>query len=564
MLGFRAPNGDFERFDSGALHHVGGFGLTLPGAPGTASLLGFVLEAAPAPDDFNLLDVSGSRFFVLRHMQFTTSLASEELLLLNVSIHLAPELARRIGRPDLEDVFVGVANVRLPALIPPELAAGGTGAGICQRTSGPIDVALTGIDNVSQIAREPDGRVALAPSAELENVGSGAIEWYESIEPSIYDGVGPHPYLHMAVYRLDADDRIVQLGLGDVKHAYRALNLGCGCPSAAVLYAGCGDVYGVATNVDRQYLAPRDGVSAHTGAWDRVGSHFDLCLGLQPLACDPRTDDADDFRDHHGEVPAGFFHEPFEHRLSVLESELSAEDADYFVEAWYLAAGDVDIFNSMGRRKVVPALAGSVWSFVFDDEGLTNGSVLDEIPGAAQGPVDTGEGWLHLAGTVTDMGSGVHRYRYALMNFDFDRQIERFEIPLPSGAVVSHEDARAPGHDRADDWTYRAEDGAASWEAPSGRALDWGMLVAFELDVNRAPGEGEASLVVLEPGEPDSLSVAVPVPLPEPSGRLLAATALVALARTRRSYCSRSSARRCASRAREIAKVGSNARFSSS
>jgi hypothetical protein len=534
MLHFRAPGGDFERFDSGALHHEGGFGLLLPGESVPHSLDGFVLEAAPWPDDFHWLDAAGNRFFVLRHMQFTTSLASQELRLLNVSMHLAPELARRIGRPDLADVFVGVANLRLPALIPPDVAQGGTGAGICAATPGAIDVALTEIGSVSQIVREPGGRVALAPSAELENVGAGSVEWYESISPSLYDGVGPHPYLHMAVYRLEADGRLVQLGLGDVKHAYRALNLGCGCPSAALLYPGCGDVYGVPTNVDRQYLGPRQAVTARTGAWERVGSHFDLCLGLQPLACDPATDDADDYRDHHGESPAGFFHDDFEHRLWVREAELRTAGAAYFVEAWYLAAGDVDIFNSMGRRTVLPDLDGSVWSFGFGDDALRNGSVLAEIPNATLEEVDTGEGHLHLAVTSTELGGGIHRYRYTLMNFDFDRQVERFAVPLPLGAVVTNADSHAPGDEPAGDWALEVDANAISWQAPPGNALDWGMLAAFEFDANRSPGTSEVSLVVLEPGEPGALAVAAAVPVPEPRPSLLTGVALAVLARTRR------------------------------
>jgi hypothetical protein len=158
-----------------------------------------------------------------------------------------------------------VANLLLPALIAPE-GGGGAGGQACPETPGAVDVALTGIAVVSQLAREAGVRVALAPSAELENVGTASVEWYRAILPIPDGAVGPHPYLSLALFRLDADGSIVQLGLGDVKHAYYAVNDGCPCAGGHVLYAGCTDVYGVTTNADRANLAPRDEVHAFTGS----------------------------------------------------------------------------------------------------------------------------------------------------------------------------------------------------------------------------------------------------------------------------------------------------------
>ena len=58
---------------------------------------------------------------------------------------------------------------------------------------------------------------------------------------------------------------------------------------------------------------------------------------------------------------------------------------------------------------IFPQLVGSVWSFGNDDE-LTNGSVLDEIPEATTQLLDTGEGQVQLAVTTSDLGDGVHNY----------------------------------------------------------------------------------------------------------------------------------------------------------
>jgi hypothetical protein len=537
-LEFRAPGGDFERFDAGELLHEGGFVLRLPRGPGKTrvlSLEGVHLRVAPPPDDFHWLDDRGVPAFVLRDVQWKASHREQELQLRNLGIHLSETLARRLGRPDLVDAFVGVANLRLPARLSPALRDGGGGAGGCAETEGPIDVALTALSSISQLAREPGVRVALAPRAALANVGIGSVAWFESIEPSIYEGVGPHPFLSLAMFRLDAGGRLVQLGLADVKHAFFAVNSGCDCAPGNVLYAGCTDVYGVTTNADRQYLAPRDEVTARTGVWERVGSHFDQCRALGPVPCNPATDDADDFRDHGGELPAGLYHDSFEHRLVVPEAALALAGARYFVDAWYLAAGDVDLFNSMGRRRVTPQLGGSTWSFALAAGGLANGSVLDEIPGAVRSLHDTGEGRLQLAVTAEDLGTVLpqYRYRYTLLNFDFDRRIETFTLPLRPGLTVTGIDSTGLGDDPARDWSASLTAGAVSWQAPHGEALDWGALVSFELVVDAEPGPGSVSLAVHEPGTPEVLEWAAPVPAPEPGARLQIAATLLLLAALR-------------------------------
>ncbi len=531
LLAFSAPGGDFERFSSGSLFHAGGFLLQLSGGGQAVSLDDFVLRVAAQPDDFDWIDATGRRFFILRHMQFTTSLAEEELRLLNVSIHLAPELAATLGRPDLTDTYVGVANIRLPALLSTASDPGGSGASAaCQVQEGEIDVSLVDLASPSQIAREAGVRVAIAFSATLTNTGTGSVDWYEPIAPTRFDGVGPHPFLSLAMYRLD-DDGLVQLGLGDVKHAFRALNIGCPCPSASSLYPGCGDVYGVSTNQDRSYLAPREEVTSYTGAWERVGSHFDRCLAREEPPCDPASNDEDDFRDHYGE--GDFYHDAFEHRLVVPESGLLEEDGRFFLEAWYVAAGDVDLWNSLGHREVEPALSGSTWSFELDGS-LESGSMLDHIPGADRVLVDTGAGRLQLASVTTDLDGGVHRYAYTLMNFDFDRSIAAFRVPLEPGTQVTRIRSRALGDDPARDWAVVVEESAITWQAPPGEALDWGMLVGFGFDADRDPVPSSVRLAVLEPGSPTALVVSAMAPAPEPATGMLATSALAAVALVRR------------------------------
>jgi hypothetical protein len=533
LLRFRAPDGDFERFESGALYHEGGVVLQPDDAGPSISLLGFVLRVAPAPDDFQLLDAAGRHWLTLRHMQFTASVADQDLLLLNVSIHLAREFALRLGRESLEGAYVGRANLRLPALVAPTARSGLAGAAVCEvDLELPIDVELTAVETVSQVAREAGVRVALGMSAQLENVGEGTVAWGEAIAPPSFGAVGAHPFLSMAFYRVDAAGAIVQLGLSGAKHAFRALNTGCPCPSDNFMYPGCGDIYGVATNVDRMWLGPREEVSALTGDWQRVGSHFDQCLALQPVGCDPVLHDMNDFRDHEGDSPV--YHDSFQHRLEVPEVELSLAGATYFAEAWYLVAGDVASFNNLGHRAVVPEHAGSTWAFPFASD-LVRGSVLQELPGATLQTLETGEGRVQLAVSTHDLGGGMHHYEYALMNLDFDRRIESLEIPLTETIAIANAGSTGLGA-TADPWAVEVEPDRIRWQAPFGEALDWGALVSFRFDANAAPVASRVVLAAFEAGTPAAFELAAPgpFPVPEPQSLLQQLAALLTLLAWRR------------------------------
>ena len=376
---------------------------------------------------------------------------------------------------------------------------------------------MTAIGNVSQVAREAGVRVALGLSALLENVGQGTVAWGEAIAPPSFGAVGAHPFLSMAFYRVDAAGAVVQLGLSGAKHAFRALNSGCPCSSDNFMYPGCGDIYGVTTNVDRTWLGPRDEVTAYTGDWQRVGSHFDRCLALQPVGCDPALDDMDDFRDHEGNSPV--YHDSFEHRLEVPEAELSLAGATYFAEAWYLVAGDVTGFNNLGHRIVVPELAGSTWAFPFASD-LVLGTVLQEVPGATLQTLETGEGRIQLGVSTRDLGGGMHHYEYALLNFDFDRRVEVLEIPLSEALVIANAGSTGLGA-AADLWAVDIQPDRIRWQAPFGEALDWGALVSFRFDANAAPVASRVTLAALETGTPSTFEIAAPGPLPVPEPRAL-------------------------------------------
>jgi hypothetical protein len=221
----------------------------------------------------------------------------------------------------------------------------------------------------------------------------------------------------------------------------------------------------------------------------------------------------------------------------VAEAELQVTGANYYIEAWYLVKDDIDIFNSMGWRTVTPT-GTSFWTFSLDTS-LANGPSLDAwvprgtLTASESAQVhDTGVGKFEVASKVVDQGGGLHRYEYALMNFDFDRQLNSFSVPLEPGSTVTQLAFSDATDDASDDWTPTVGATSVSWNAPAGLGADWGEMRRMALTVDQAPLVYSVTVLPLEAGTPGAFAVAAPVPLPEPYGSLQllsGASALLAL-----------------------------------
>ena len=520
---FEGSGSDFEGFSAADLRHAGGFALRWQGV--RVDLSNFQLRETAAPHALELRDAQSARWLVVDRPQAV--LTSDRLAIANADVLLAPELAALIGRPDLAWTWIGVLDAELaldPAPGGGSSMAASTVAACAGDFSQPADLQMLTLSNMSQAVREPGGRIAIAPGATVHNLGPGDVQWYRAIAPAT--PVGPHPFLVLDFYRLSGGV-LEQIGREDVKHAYFATNDLCGCPSGHVLYAGCQDVYGINTNLDRFNLAARSEVDVSTVSWTRLGSHFDGA----PV---------DDYRDHGGEPD----HDAFEHRLVVMEPDLQTPGARYFYDGWYLAPNDPNLTNSMGRREVAPSFAGSTWSFPAVDAGTVNGSILDVLvdpqnvlPGQATELLDTGEGRVHLVAVTTDLGGGDYHYEYALMNFDFERQVQSFSLPI-GAHPVSNTGFDDGDTSAANDWTPSSANGNVTWTAPPGHALDWGTLLNFRFEAHAAPVETFAGLVPLASGNPGFVAVQT---LPEPGigpsiGAPLALLALIARCKRARTY----------------------------
>ncbi|MCP4202735.1 MAG: hypothetical protein GY769_12470 [bacterium] len=500
VLGLALPSGSYRGPVSGFLSHEGG--LEIDWQDDHVSLLGFELHPGLPPNAFELRASDGSLVFVLDNPHPQPNSDGSEFLFLDMDLRFSGQLAERLGRPELEGLAVGEAHVRTRrkarAQVPTHepLSGAEAGAGLCAPDfNGPVDVLLESMSSVSETFHDSQ-RVALAPAVRLQNVGTADVPWYRSIAPDGWGSftvVGQHPFLVMHLYRL-ADGRIEQIGRSDAKHAFFSGNTPpCDCQADQVLFNDCTDLYGASTNANRKFLAPREEITASTGAWTSTASHFD-----GPLPDDLRGHDEADHLD------------PFEHRLSAAIADLQTPGAEYRLEAWYLVQGDIDIFNSMGHRAVVPTV-GTPWTFPFADVELTQGSVLDTwvdplAPpvGAAHVNITTNpdEGELKLAVKASVLPTGLYHYEFALMNFDFDRQIDSFSVPLPAGAIVQNAWFGDVDSDPGNDWSATVSAGSITWQAPAGNELDWGTLFNFSFDTNTQPGAVQVTLGVLEAGSP--------------------------------------------------------------
>ena len=496
-LSFSVLNGRLDGFNQGELHHFGGYRFRFGGQEW--DLRSFTIRLAAPPYTFQIVDQAGMPWFDLTHAHPYLYREDQRLTLMNMDMQMTQELGALLGRPDLPGQYMGTAHIAFSIEVPadaPEFL------GCDANFDGDVDVVLTSLSNLSQGAREGGVRVAMAASASLSNQGTADVPWFRAIAPD--GGVGPeeigqHPFLVLHVYQLK-DGVFRQIGQSDVKHAFFSVNSICACPGGQVLYVGCGDTYGAGTNLNRQYLAPREEVSAFTGDWVSLASHFDG----KPV---------DDFRDHESAD-----HDNFEHRLVVDEAALMDENSRFFVEGWYVVKGDINIFNSMGYREFEANLSGSVWSFSFPQLSHTAGPALEAWVDSSNPPantshagLDTGDGHVRLAVQVEDLGNQTYRYEFALLNLDFDRKIQTFSIPLPPDSIILSPSFSDRDDNAGNNWTVDIGKSAVTWQATPGNSLDWGTMFNFGFTANGGPASADVEFSALEGSKtPIAISGLVP------------------------------------------------------
>lgn len=488
-LEFRVQAGALKEFLKGSIRHQGGFDLRWGGR--TYSLQNFEVRFRDLRD-LNSLHVQVGKDAVA-YLEFPRVRFDRNRGLLELGgmdVRIAPDLARRMGRPELSGQIIGMMHVTgISKMIAgdPNEPTPPTGSAVAPdvQTMGVRDVMLWNVTSLTALGRMgtfPNGVNGLAMSTTACNVGTENIPWFAPMDER-------HPVIAQQLYRLK-DGRLEQIGIAWVKHGFLSTNSsGCGtCQNpgtGTLLGVRCTDTYGAGLNGDRRWLGPRDEVNPLTGRWTCRGSFF---AGFQ-----------DDCVDRRG----GSFN-PVEHRLEVRDADLNVPGAIFLFEAYYISQEDFDRYNNAAWRSVNASWNGSSWSFS-GQSGQTQGPVILSWGDMRNIATPNDEGDAIVAVRVTDRGNGTYNYDYAVYVHTLDRQVRTFAVPLAPGTNVTNVSFRDIDQDPNNDWRATVAADHIRWEgAPFGgqnqNPIKYGMLYNFRFDADRPPINAFTGLGLHKPG----------------------------------------------------------------
>ncbi len=545
-LAFHVDRGYFRGFDGGSLQASGGYTIGLHDGS-SIDFSNFRLRAnASDPLLLDFVGSDGQVWFYIDRLMYELMDNDKTLAVGAMDMRISPALAERIGHPEVAGWAIAdlamTTEVQTQGVGAMPLASSPRWPGTAAPNGGTYEADLFMQDFTMQYTRcqgcsgpSGTGKIVFTPSSTLKNnvnagtfgvtiPGQGAlgtssaawtagIAWNQKFTGNLPPyGNDQHPYLIWNLYRTNADGSIEQIGRSGVKHAWLTTNGNCADSAdhdSHILGRSCSDTYGTGNNDTSSDLGPRSEIVPATGIWGRCGSIYDRnCVGS--LSAGGNGD--------------------YDQRLIVREQQVSATGnpgATYLFESWYIARDDHNPYNSMATKTGAPSWSGSSWA-PGGGSGYKLGPAIDRwVDPANQGAnarsseLATREGHGKLAVKAVDLGGGLWRYDYAVMNVDFARAITSgsapnvrvtgnkgfnyFSVPLPAGANVSATRFSDGDVDASNDWTVSTSGGSITWNAPAaGNTLDWGTLFSFSLTVDKAPAAINGELGVAEAGSPSA------------------------------------------------------------
>ncbi|MGY6555718.1 MAG: hypothetical protein ACXIUM_14465 [Wenzhouxiangella sp.] len=524
-----APFGNFEAFSGG--HLAASSAIELQHGDQRVALDHWSLRPAEQGGQFTLQlhDTDGNHLANVTHLHVVLDRPAERLYVRHAGITATARLAELLGQPALAGLSLGVLKLNLDFSTPvwAELVnAPGSVLPGCEdrpkwpQAGYPLDVALTDMRLIQYQGTEPEtGRIKIAPSAALQNVGEADVPWIKPFgEIALYphEPRDQHPFLVWNLYRIH-EGRLEQLAASGLKHAFFTVNSRCDLNCSVdwqgdyILWPGCQDVYSESTNDLNHRQGPRAELVPHLALWDSCGSFFDP--------------------DCTGEFEQ--FAEDWQHRLMVDPAELALQGARYFLDAWYLIQFDIDIWNSMAFREIEPQVVDA-GGWTFAPGAFQQGSLLGEwVPENTLKPSaghqlivlesDTPDapypgnmplGHVRALARVEALGEGRYRYRYAVMNFDLSRGLHEFRIPLPANAPLDEVWMGGPPDVLTAPWAHERDASGLVFRAPPGHSLPWFNLYNFEFVTQLAPGIGAVELISIVEEHQRTLATQLPVPSP--------------------------------------------------
>jgi hypothetical protein len=161
--------------------------------------------------------------------------------------------------------------------------------------------------------------------------------------------------------------------------------------------------------------------------------------------------------------------------------------------------------------------SGSTWDF--SDAGpLVEGPAMYRWGDARTDIQVPDDGKVVLAVQATDLGGGVYNYEYALLNYDSDREIRSFTLPVAGIANLTNIGFHDADSDATNDWKVTVANGVLQWETdthaqnPDANALTFGEMFNFRFDADAAPVGVEATLGLFMPGAGETVTGATTGP----------------------------------------------------
>jgi len=351
------------------------------------------------------------------------------------------------------------------------------------RAAGP-DVIVGDIPDMDDFGHS-GGVSGLAMATTSCNIGTVPLKWK-------FLPYNTHPVIAQNFYRLK-DGRMTQIGMAWLKHGFFAeqgpVCFGDCQPdfSGATLGVHCSDPYSADFNAGGGNfgLGRRSEVNPVTGYFD--GSTANK---------------------HNGHS-----HTPISHRLQVQDVDLNNAGAQYFAEAIYIAADDIaagNVLNSTGYRQFSMGGTASNWFFSPVGGTVREQLALSAWPGAGRVNIDLPvDGRIIVMHKATDLGGGQYRYDYAVMNYNSERGVRAFSVPVGAASITNIGFAAPRSHDEGYSnvaWSAVISGGRIQWACdlhatdPNANAIRWGTMYNFWFEANSAPQAGHAEVGRFKPG----------------------------------------------------------------
>jgi hypothetical protein len=357
---------------------------------------------------------------------------------------------------------------------------------------------------------------AYSMTLETCNIGNADAVWIDS-------GPQPdqHPVTGLQLYRLESVNgttRFEQLGMSWLTHGFCAADaMGCtqlGPP---------GSTY--TPNPSCDYLGPF-ATNTHSAAFNALQSPMSARSEVDPWAGAFVYPPA---------LGGGQTGDAIYKRLQVAQSDLDPTlhpGATYWGEVVHIATDESDaerMNNYSVRRVVVGPFNGAQYDLAFSGatepmvSALEHWATIDAGVSVTHADVP-GDGRLHLAWKVTNLGANGFHYEYALFNRNSRRSAQAIAVPLPPGTSATgvgfHDVDYHSGEPFSPaDWSASVVPGqAVTWSSETyaanvnANALRWSTTYNYRFDASAAPALGLVTVTLFEPGTPTTVTFVAEVP----------------------------------------------------